>query len=586
MRRRTRWTRTAVVLPLLAAALLGATPARAQPSVEASVDRAEATVDERIRLVVTVTGSRSVEPTLPELPDFEIYPRGQETRFSWVNGRATSSVSYNFLLEPRRTGELQVGAVTAEIDGQVYRSKPFTVRILAADERPARPRDVFVTVKISNDKPYVGQQVIYTWRLYRRVNIADARLEPQSFDGFLVEDLGDVREYEATVRGQRYLVSEFKKALFPQEEGPLEIPGSRLTCRVPVPLDNGRRDPFDDLFGRSRLESQVVRTQPIPVEVRPLPAPPPGFTGLVGDFEITTRVSRADLAVGQSTTVEMKVSGTGNPQMIAEPGLPELAEFKVYADRPSTSIERSPGGLSGSRTFRKALVPRQAGELVVPSLELTYFDPESGSYQISRSPPVMLRVAPAAGPEELKLTEALAPSAGKVNVRILADDILPLHRGVASLTAPAGTAPPAWALGLGLGLPPLLYLGARILTLRRRRLESDALLRRRRAAARRARQALRAIERLAGDDGAVPAASLCLRRYIGDKLGVEGTALTAAETEECLRRHGVDEETVASTREALDRWEAAQYAARPTGGAPVHEELAALLRRLGRRLPA
>ena len=44
--------------------------------------------------------------------------------------------------------------------------------------------NVFVTVQVSTDKPYVGEQVIYTWRLYRRVNISDARLEPQTFDGF------------------------------------------------------------------------------------------------------------------------------------------------------------------------------------------------------------------------------------------------------------------------------------------------------------------------------------------------------------------------------------------------------------------
>ena len=116
--------------------------------------------------------------------------------------------------------------------------------------------------------------------------------------------------------------------------------------------------------------------------------------------------------------------------MIGEPALPDLPEFKTYDDKPSASVERSGPRLSGSRTFSKALVPLQAGDLVVPPIHLTYFDPAGGEFRQIRTAAIPLTVVPGAGKEDLNLTESMAPTTGKVAVRILADDLLPIYRGL------------------------------------------------------------------------------------------------------------------------------------------------------------
>ena len=82
-------------------------------------------------------------------------------------------------------------------------------------------RTLFISAKVSTTTPFVGQEVIYVWRFYRRVRIGDAKLEPWDFSGFLVEDLGELREYQSTVNGVQYLVNEVRKSLFPQEVGSL-----------------------------------------------------------------------------------------------------------------------------------------------------------------------------------------------------------------------------------------------------------------------------------------------------------------------------------------------------------------------------
>ena len=80
-------------------------------------------------------------------------------------------------------------------------------------------------------------------------------------------------------------------------------------------------DPF---FGQNRLERRVIRTEPLSVTVKPLP-PFDGkgqFSGLVGAFQIQSQVDKTTLNVGESATLSVTVSGTGN---IMDAAAPEIA---------------------------------------------------------------------------------------------------------------------------------------------------------------------------------------------------------------------------------------------------------------------
>lgn len=566
--------------------ILGSVAVRAEAErVRATVNRDEVTLEDQIQLTITIEGSRSARPTLPDLADFEVYARGSSTQMSFVNGRASSSVSYNYVLVPKRAGSFTIGPATAEVDGGVHASRPLTIRVLTPSEEPRQSRDLFLTAKVSTTRPYVGQQVVYIWRFYRRVGIADARLEPQDFSGFLAEELGDVREYQATVNGVEYLVSEIRKALFPQEVGQATIPASRLTCEVAVASQRRSRSVFDGFFGPTATETKVLRTREIELDVQPLPEPPQGFSGLIGDFAIDARIGATELGVGESTTLRLTVAGSGNAQMISEPSLPELPQFKIYGDKPSGTLDRAGTSLSGSRTYSKALVPLVPGALEIPPAEVVYFDPEEGIFRTAATDPIALQVRPASGEEELRLTESLAPGTGKVAVRILADDILPIYKDLAVVRSAGAHGSHPVLLGAGLAVPPMVFAATVLVGRRRRRFQSDATLRRRRDASRRARKALR---RLAGLEPAeaYEAGSRCVREFVGDKLGLEGLALTPPEVEECLREQGVDEDLVRDTRRFLEGAEASRYGALEADAGSVSNAVSSLLKRLERQIQA
>ena len=141
-----------------------------------TIDRPEATIRDQLLLTVTVDGSRSAVPELPDLPDFQVYSRGQSSQIQMGGGRTNVTVSHSFLLVPRRTGTFTIGPATVEIDGRTYRSQPFRVKILEATAEPREAQEAYVTARVSNPNPYVGEQVSpgrrrgcgRRWRRWRR----------------------------------------------------------------------------------------------------------------------------------------------------------------------------------------------------------------------------------------------------------------------------------------------------------------------------------------------------------------------------------------------------------------------------------
>ena len=532
--------------------------------IQVTIDRTEATVQDRLMLTVTIEGTQNASPQLPDLSPFQVFTRGQRSQFNMAGGQTTVSVTHNYLLVPRQTGTFTIGAASVQLDGRTYRSQPFSVRIVEASAAPQQSDALFIVARVSNDSPYVGEQVIYTWRFFRRVQVRDAQLvTPFEFEGFLVEDLGEVREYTTARNGQEFLVSEIKKAIFPQEEGKLTLPATQLQCQVLVRSGRRRGGLLDDLFGRTQVEDRMLSSPAIEIEVRPLPAAPSGFSGLVGNFKVSGRISKRELQVGESATWKLTVSGTGNVQMIGEPTLPDLSSFKTYDEKPTSSIERTGGKLRGSRSFSKALVPLAAGEQTVPAVRLTYFDPEAGSFRTAQTAPVALSVSPAEGKEELRLTESVAPTTGKVAVRILADDILPIYKDLDAVTAtPFGhRADGTWLAGLL--TPPMAFFGLLFVERRRRHLEVNVEAVRRRSALKKALKGLDEVAKAAKDGRHREAAELAsrrLREYVGDKVGLEGSAFTPAEAGQQLARCGVEDSVVEETRKRLEGLEAAQYA--------------------------
>jgi hypothetical protein len=363
----------------------------------------------------------------------------------------SSSVEYNFMLTPKKEGVFTIGPATLEYKGETLNSNTVKVTVQRTAATEKNDEEVFVTAEVDNATPFLNEQIVYSWKFCRRVRVANARLTEQpSLDGFIAESLGKEKEYQKTINGQTYAVTEIKQALFPIKAGTLIIEPSTLHCDVVVRKQRGRggfSDPFfdDSFFGFSQTVPKVLRTAPLSVTVKPLPEEgrPRDFSNLVGDFSAHSEVSKNKVELGESTTFTLTIKGKGNLKSSQGIKLDNLEGFKVYDDKPSFEPQVSGREIGGQLIIKKALIPLKEGTLQIPAVAISYFNPQAGKYEVARTEPYTIQALPPKDKEKLTVVETRQPTAAKQDIKILGKDILPIHTTLDMLT-PAAITPLSW----------------------------------------------------------------------------------------------------------------------------------------------
>ena len=378
-------------------------------SVTATVDKNVIESGDRIVLQVTVSGSSSPALKVPQMNDFNVYAGGQRTQssFSFLNGKMSSSTSviYDYTLNPKGAGKFTIPPFTVESGGKVFKSAPIPVEVSKGAPPPpqaARPdggaqntggNDLFVRVDLNKNRVYVNEPITMTFGFYNRVNLAgQPQYTPPDTTGFWKEDLPP--QINSSRNG--YNVVELKTALFPAAPGQYAIGAASLVCPVQV------RGQGDDFFGGFFGGTKNVRLDSKPVQVTVLPLPeegkPADFSGTVGRFGISAAVDKRDVKTNDAVTLTVGISGTGNVKAISEPKLLLSDEFKKYETVSDLNINKDNYEVKGSKVFKTVLVPRKAGKLTSPQVKYTYFDPADKKYRTISSDPITLNVAQ--GPKE------------------------------------------------------------------------------------------------------------------------------------------------------------------------------------------
>ena len=552
-------------------------------TVRAVVDRNQVTVGESLGLQVSIEGGDG-EIDLSGLTGFKTISRGSTNSFQMINGRTSRRMIYNYVLIPLRAGNLTIPPIPVTIDGERQFTKPISVSVSKEPSTESGQRDVYVTAKASNTAPWIGQQFVYTFRLFNAVQVADAKFQPPEFEGFHADEIEDRKSYRKVINGREFIITELTFILVPVKTGTLTIDPAVLQVAL-FQQSRRQRQPFagmDAFFGRTETTTRILQTDPLTITVRSLPEKPPGisFSGLVGHFDISASLDKTELQVGDSTTLTVTVSGNGNIMDAATPQIAPPDGFKTYADNPEESIQKRSDGISGSKTFRTALVPVKAGDYHLEPASLTYFDVDRGEYRTLTSTAFDVHVSPSANAatdiDVFRGTPAKIPSLKK-RVEFTGRDILPLKETLDALESRRQLST-AWFCGL-LALPCLGFF-LTLLTLRLSKKDDSP----EKIMADRSRQALKtAAGSNLSDADFLSALYRALVSAILGRQGVMGTSLTWSEAKSHLMDIGWDDEAAEAAARLLEEIESFNY----SGGTLDAEKRTDLLdrsRRTVRRL--
>ena len=395
--------------------------------------------------------------------------------------------------------------------------------------------DYFVEAVVSNATPFVGEQVIYSFRLYTAVQLPPASYSPPDFEGFWRTDMGPNTSTEAQINGRLYSVTQRDTALFANAAGEITIDPSQLILPATV---------FED--------GEVLTTESVALQVRPLPAgAPDNFGGAVGQLNMSATIDHQTRQQGEPFTLRLSISGTANIEQLTAPEFPLPDGWRVYQNPADYQSTVQNGVLVGEKVFEWLLAPGTSGTLPLPEITLSYFDPVNLAYRTVNTGSVTLEVLPAdesSGAAPIAEAAVLAPA-------------LPLK----ALTTPlavggSGITPAFWALWL---IPPAaLAVGWWWMRQQHVLLRPNPNDKSTKALAR-ARRSLQTARKL-GDGAGHKAVKDVVLAYFKDRL--EGTPVNVdsmADLQTVMDRHGINEQLQGRLLTCLELADSGIYAPTP-----------------------
>ncbi|MXY44103.1 MAG: protein BatD [Dehalococcoidia bacterium] len=550
-------TGIALAVTLMAVAIPAVHAQQQTIEVTAEVDKNELAVGEDLTLRVRIDGS--LNPQQPAIPEFDgLRPMGPPSiqRQTWIRG-GTSGYTFSYLYQfvATKVGTVNIDPISVTISGQTYRTEPIKVEVFQGlgvstpvagqgQGAPSADGSMFVTAYVDDDTPYLGQQITYTFKFYRRsalfpsfARYGQPRFAPPGYSGFSKIQEPGQDEYTETIGSNRYQVVELTTVLFPTVVGTLVIEPAGLTV------------PIDFFEAPNYLEAE-----PIVVEVLPLPpGAPAGFTGAVGKFNISSDVDNTDGKVNEPVQLTVRVVGEGNIDSLPDPAWPDFDDWRVFESPSDTSSRLIDGRLVGTRTYQSVLVPQKAGLLTVPEIGYAYYDPSIDEYVEAASQPIVMSIAEGDGMSPLPPLpgDGTAVERAGSDVRHIKPVPSSLHESSGGLTGSAVY----WAVW---GVPLLAIAGAVAWRRRQSASRSGIAAARKRNALPAARSALA----VAGESGADPRVAVAdiLLEYLAARLDVSVTGLTHEALDKWLQGLGVPLDLAVQVEGVLGAAEMAKYA--------------------------
>ena len=379
--------------------MIGLVLLAAQLSIVAHGPDTAATCDAiEISVAVSAPGRTAPQMIVPSLAPFDVLRASATPRLSYDQ---TSVVAeYRYVLTTDRVGSFTIPGFEARSGPSAVRSRPIelTVRPASSGDRVpivvARARvDTSLDMRFRSDtRPdtvFVGQQANYEVAVFLNETVRDRlRRNPT----FFPPDMQSMLAYDLPARPDSarpqlgshcYDALVYQRALFPLMPGRFAIPPAQLVYSLPLSASFFSREETHEL----RTDSTVVIVVDPPLEGRP-----PDYGGAIGNLRVAATLDTAGSRVGDPMLLTVRVSGTGNVKLFPRPSVGVAWASLVNGDE-RVLVDTTAAKIAGSKEFDWVLTPQIAGELDLPPIRYSYFNPDSRRYERAATTPTHVRVS-------------------------------------------------------------------------------------------------------------------------------------------------------------------------------------------------
>lgn len=365
----------------------------AQVEFKTSVSKTNLGLNERFRIEFSVDkqGADNFKP--PSFADFKVVggPSSSVSQ-SWINGKASYSQTYIYIIEPKKEGEFIIDPATIEYNDEIIKSNAVKISVSKSIEIPKDPnnpdyvaqQNIHLVAEVSNLNPYVGEGIYVVYKLFvsQNISVNDWRVsESPQYNGFWNQDIEvtDINVQNGKYNGEDYRFLVLKRAvLIPQRSGELIIEPMKMDFSVGIPT--GRGDFFGNMITRNISYATESAIRKVRVKALPEEGKPEGFSGAVGDFMFSVLADKNVLKSNDAAQIKVEVKGSGNLKLFEIPKIITPAELEAYTPEHKEDVVTSLNGLRGSISDTYTVVPQFKGKYKIPEVTFSYFNPKDKKY--------------------------------------------------------------------------------------------------------------------------------------------------------------------------------------------------------------
>lgn len=528
----------------------------------------------------------------PDFPDFEV-KFGPTTSTSMstvmVNNQVSSqsSLKFTYILQAVKEGTFTVSPASVSVDGKNYSSNSLTIKVLppnknaptqqqpgvniqrgetlgssSATSQNVSPQDLYLRMVVSKQDVYEQECIVASLKLFSRYDQTatdGTNAKIPDFQGFLMQDieLPQNKSWQIeNINGMNYKTVVLRQwSLYPQRFGTFTIEQAKLDAIVGIVVP---RRTFGSMMQEVR---KTLYSSPVKINVKALPAEnkPLSFSGGVGEFTFSSKLTPEHPKTNEALTLTLKFEGTGNLKLIKEPEVKFPADFEVYDPKISNDYSPTTNGFSGSKTVEYLAIPRHPGNYVIPAVEFSYFDLKSKSYKTVKSQEYNMKVEKGSA----TAPGVVANYSNQENVKMLGEDIRFIKTGNLHLRTKDSFLFGTWPYWLWYLIPALLSAVLFFIFRKQAKENANIELMRTKKANKVANKRLKKAAvylRENKKEGFYDETLKALWGYLSDKLNIPQSQLTKDNVEAELGKYGVNDDLIKSFMDIIHVCEFAQYA--------------------------
>lgn len=349
--------------------------AQSGPALEAVVSKS--TVQEGEIFTYQIISNEDCQITPPDFGELEVVggpEKGFSSNTQIINNvtKKMNQYSLTFYLRSNKKGTYTIPPATMKCKmKKVNSGESISIKVTAGSggtgTNPTPNATYFFKLYADKTTVFIGEPFVLTLKYFstKRPDQVEVIEDGTAF-GLWRKDLNANRTSytmtQETIKGVRYYVLELKQELCIADR----------TGKIAVEPYYASLIHTQDFFNSSREDG---KSNGLTIDVKKLPVElPANFNGLVGKFDLVHEIDKTTLKQGQSLTLNVRITGTGNFNAFDPPKLILPAGFTANDPSISDETEVTASGLRGSIGYEFIISANEPGDYEIQPYSFSYFD--------------------------------------------------------------------------------------------------------------------------------------------------------------------------------------------------------------------